>query len=90
VPFNFQIGKDIAGIRFRPPATAAGEFEVRAKDCDGEQIAVLPLEPARANPGVTRLVAPILRREGVQDLCITYTANGVNPMWAIDSVELLP
>jgi hexosaminidase len=90
VPFNFQIGKDIEGIKFRPPATPDGEFEVRAGGCDGERIAVLPLKPARTNPGVTRLVAPLVRREGNEDLCVTYTASGVSPMWAIDSVELLP
>jgi hexosaminidase len=90
MPFNFQIGKDIEGIKFRTPATADGEFEVRAGGCDGERIAVLPLKAARANPGVTRLVAPILRRERNEDLCITYTASGVSPMWAIDFVELLP
>jgi hexosaminidase len=89
VPFNFQIGKDIEQIRFRTPATPTGEFEVRAGGCDGSRIAVLPLAPARANPGVTRLVAPIGRRSGNEDLCITYTATGVNPMWAINSVELL-
>lgn len=89
VPFNFQVGKDVEQIKFRPPATPDGEFEVRAGSCDGERIAVLPLAPAHANPGVTRLVAPIVRLEGRQDLCITYTANGVNPMWAIDGIELL-
>ena len=89
VPFNFQVGKDIEQIHFRPPVTPAGEFEVRAPGCEGERIAVLPLAPAQSNAGVTRLVAPIERRPGNEDLCITYTANGVNPMWAIDSVELL-
>ena len=89
VPFNFQIGKDIEQIRFRPPATPAGEFEVRSGGCDGERIAVLPLAPAQANPGVTRLVAPIAPREGPQGLCISYTATGVSPMWAIDAVELI-
>ena len=89
VPFNFQIGKDIEQIRLRPPATASGEFEVRSGGCDGERIAVLPLAPAQANPGVTRLVAPIARSEGVHDLCISYTATGVNPMWAIDTVKLI-
>jgi hexosaminidase len=89
VPFNFQVGKDVEGITFRPPATPDGEFEVRAPGCDGERIAVLPLAPARANPGVTRLVAPIAPRAGNADLCITYTATGVNPMWAVDGVELL-
>ncbi|HEY6661315.1 MAG TPA: family 20 glycosylhydrolase [Sphingomicrobium sp.] len=89
VPFNFQVGKDVEGIKFRPPATPAGEFEVRAGGCDGERIAVLPLAPAAANPGVTRLVAPIASRDATTDLCITYTARSVTPMWAIDSVELL-
>ena len=51
VPFNFQIGKDIENIHFRPPATPAGEFEVRAPGCDGERIAVLPLAPARRKSG---------------------------------------
>ena len=89
VPFNFQVGKDIENIHFRPPATPAGEFEVRAPGCDGERVAVLPLTAAQSNPGVTRLVAPIAAREGNEDLCITYTAKSVNPMWAIDSVELI-
>jgi hexosaminidase len=89
VPFNFQIGKDIEQIHFRPPATAGGEFQVRAPGCDGERIAVLPLAPARSNPGITRLVALISPRSNNEDLCITYTATGVNPMWAIDGVELL-
>ena len=51
MPFNFQVGKDVEGIKFRAPATPDGEFEVRAPGCDGERIAVLPLAPARANPG---------------------------------------
>ena len=88
VPFNFQIGKDIEQIRFRPPETPDGEFEVRA-GCDGQRLAVLPLAAARTNPGVTRLIAPLEPREGNQDLCITYTARDVNPMWAVNSVELL-
>jgi len=50
---------------------------------------VLPLAPARANSGVTRLVAPIVPQDGREDLCITYTAARVNPMWAVDRVELL-
>jgi hexosaminidase len=89
VPFNFQIGKDIEQIRFQTPATPDGEFEVRAGGCKGERIAVLPLAPARSNPGVTRLVQRLEPSDGNQDLCITYTARGVNPMWAVDSVELL-
>jgi len=89
VPFNFQVGKDVEQIHFRPPATPAGEFEVRAPGCDGDRIAVLPLAPALANPGITRLAAALKPRTGNEDLCITYTAVGVNPEWGIDSVELI-
>ena len=89
LPFNFQIGKDIEAIRFRSPATPAGEVEVRAGGCDGERIAVLPLAPGVSNPAVTRLRTTIAPRSGRTDLCFTYTARGVEPMWAIDSVQLI-
>ncbi|MBO9623375.1 MAG: family 20 glycosylhydrolase [Sphingomonas sp.] len=90
IPFNFQVGKDVEGIKFAPPATPQGEFEVRAGGCEGPRVAVLPLAPAAGNPGITRLVAPLARRLGNETLCITYTAKGVEPMWAIDAVELVP
>jgi hexosaminidase len=90
IPFNFQVGKDVEGIKFAPPATPEGEFEVRAGGCEGPRVAVLPLAPAAANPGITRLVAPLSPRAGNETLCITYTAKGVEPMWAIDAVELIP
>lgn len=90
IPFNFQIGRDIERIRFRAPATPAGEFEIRAGGCEGERIAVLPLAPAAGNPGVTRLRATIAPRTGSADLCFTYTATGPDPMWAIDAVQLVP
>jgi hexosaminidase len=89
LPFNFQIGKDIDKIRFRPPATPAGEFEVRIGGCEGERIAVLPLAPAIANPAITRLSMPITPRSGAHDLCFTYTATGPEPLWAIDAVQLV-
>ena len=89
LPFNFQIGKDIENIGFRPPATPAGEIEVRL-GCTGDRIAVLPLAPATRNDGLTMLRAPIAARPGAHDLCFTYTAAGVEPMWAIDAVQLVP
>lgn len=89
MPFNFQLGnRDETQIRFRAPATPAGEVEVRL-GCEGERIAVLPLGPATTNLGVTRLRAPIQPRSGTADLCITYTAAGPDPLWGIDSVQLV-
>lgn len=87
LPFNFQIGSAVDKIKFRPPATPAGEMEVR-DGCTGPRIAVLPLGPAAGNPAVTRLAAPLPPLTGAHDLCITYTAKSVNPLWAIASVQL--
>ena len=89
-PFNFQIGADLAKIKFRPPATPEGEFEVRLDDCDGPVVATLPLAPAAANNGVTRLTAPVSPSTGRHDLCFTYTARSVEPMWFIDWVQIVP
>ncbi|WP_233503626.1 beta-N-acetylhexosaminidase [Sphingomonas psychrotolerans] len=90
IPFNFQIGKDIETIKFAAPATPEGEFEVRAGGCEGSRVAVLPLAAAEGNPGLTRLVGRLAPRAGNETLCIRYTAKGVEPMWAIDAVELIP
>lgn len=88
LPFNFQVGADRGRIRFRPPVTPAGEVEIR-DGCDGALLATLPLAPAVANPGVTRLTAPLPAGAGA-NLCLTYTARGVDPLWAVERVELLP
>ncbi|MDP5279652.1 family 20 glycosylhydrolase [Sphingomonas sp. DG1-23] len=90
VPFNFQIGKDIDGIKFAAPATPEGEFEVRAGGCEGPRVATLPLAPAAGNPGLTRLTGALVPRAGNDTLCVTYTAKGVEPMWAVDAIELIP
>ena len=90
IPFNFQVGKDLDTIRFRPPTTPEGELEVRL-DCEGQPIAVLPLAPAASNPAVTTLPSvPFPPLEGIHDLCFSFTARTVDPMYAIDWVALEP
>jgi hexosaminidase len=89
VPFNFQIGDAVKEISLLEPATAAGELEVRIDDCKGERIAVLPLAPAVGNFEVTTLPsAKITPRQGKHDLCLTFTRNSIDPIWALDSIEL--
>ncbi|MBM0107273.1 family 20 glycosylhydrolase [Steroidobacter sp. S1-65] len=89
VPFNFQIGDAVKQIPLPPPATAAGELEVRIGDCKGERIAVLPLAPAVGNHAVTTLPpAQITPREGKHDLCFTFTRKSIDPTWVIDSIAL--
>lgn len=89
LPFNFQIGKDIENIRFRPPTTAEGELEVRQGSCEGKVIATLPLAPAARSQAVSTLRAPIAGAPGPQDLCFTFTQKAVEPMWVIDRVTLV-
>ena len=91
VPFNFQIGKDIEAIKLKPSRTSAGELEVRRDTCEGEPIAVLPLAPAADNDAVTVLPAvPLSSSAGPHDLCFTFTQRTLDPMWAIDWVQLVP
>jgi hexosaminidase len=91
VPFNFQIGRDIDAIRLRPPRTAAGELEVRLDGCEGAPLAVLPLAPAAGNDAVTVLpAAELLPLKGTHALCFTFTQRTLDPLWAIDWVQLTP
>jgi hexosaminidase len=89
VPFNFQLGADIHGIKLIPPQTPSGELEVRIDSCEGERVAVLPLQPAIGNNGVTRLpAARLLPRAGTHDLCLKFTQRSLDPLWVIDWVSL--
>lgn len=90
VPFNFQIGEDVHKIRFPTPATVQGELEVRLDSCDGPLAARLPLAPALASQGVTRLpTAALDAPPGTHDLCFRFAQHKLDPMWVIDSVELV-
>lgn len=89
IPFNFQIGKDIEKIKFRPPATPDGELEIRQGSCQGAVVATLPLVPATRSQGVTVLTGKIAGATGPQDLCFTFTQKAVEPMWVVDRVTLV-
>jgi hexosaminidase len=91
VPFNFLIGKDREAIHLNPPQTPAGELEVRLDACEGAPLLVLPLAPSAANDAVTVLPAaamPPLR--GAHTLCFRFTQRTLDPLWAIDWVQLSP
>lgn len=90
LPFNFQVGRDADAIPLREPRTPEGELEVRAGDCNGEVVAVLPLQPAVSHHGVTVLgPAPLARRADRQDLCLVFTRRSIDPIWAIDWVQII-
>ena len=90
IPFAFQIGKDAKKIPLAKPADGAGELEVRMGTCEGELIATLPLAPALSNPAVTTLPAvKLAAMTGKHDLCLRFTRASIDPIWTIDSVELV-
>ncbi|HSD69984.1 MAG TPA: beta-N-acetylhexosaminidase [Woeseiaceae bacterium] len=93
VPFNFEIGRMIDDVVVVPPVTAEGELLVHRDDCSGPIIASLPLAPATGQHAVTELpAAPIVDSDETQmraDLCFNFTRHGIDPIWAIDWVELV-
>jgi hexosaminidase len=90
VPFNFQIGDEVKKISFPVPATPEGELQVRRGSCDGELLAAMPLRPAQGRHATTDLpAAPLPRMESPGDLCLRFAQRGVDPLWAIDEVELM-
>jgi hexosaminidase len=89
LPFNFQIGSDRDKMKLAPPTTPAGELEVRLDGCGGELYARLPLAPAVVSNGVTVLPeARVAARGGTRDLCIRFAQRGIDPLWALDWIEL--
>ena len=90
LPFNFQIGADAAKIVLRPPSTPDGELEVRADGCAGDPIARLSLAPALASHGVAVIAGKLPRLAGYHDLCLSFTARKLDPMWVLAWAELAP
>ena len=89
IPFNFQIGKDAAGIPLPKPSTKDGELEVRVGGCDGKPVATVPLASAVGNDALTTLPdTKIPAHSGPTDLCFTFTRSKLDPMWVVDRLEL--
>ena len=88
LPFNFAIGDDIKKIVFRPPATPAGELQVRRDTCDGPLVAIIPLDPATHTSGVADVAGPVSAQSGDHDLCMTFTQRGPDPFWVLDRLTL--
>src|SRR6185295_2609627 len=91
IPFNFQIGKDAAGIPLPKPATRDGELEIRVGGCESAPVATIPLAAAAGNDALTTLPAASLPAQGGRkDLCFSFTRAKLDPMWVVDHLELEP
>lgn len=88
-PFNFQVGDEVEKIPLHAPETTHGELEVRLDSCEGERIASLPLAPAAGSFVTTQLPTAVVEpHEGAHDLCLLFTRKSVDPIWAIDWIEI--
>jgi hexosaminidase len=93
LPYNFQLWHDADKVVIRKPATAGGELDVRLDTCNGEKLAAIPLA-ALAGSAESNATAPLRAtlppQHGRHDLCFYFTRPSRSPMWAIDTVQLLP
>jgi len=91
LPFNFEIGADVQKIRVGDARTAEGELEVRVDGCDGPTVVTQPLPAMPAGKLVNTLRAIALpAREGRHDICLRFARPRLDPMWALDWVEIRP
>ena len=90
VPFNYQIGPDLAKVVFDKPETKAGELLVRLDAADGPIVARVPLGKAAENPGVSTLTAILPSQAGPHDLYFSFAQPGPDPLWMLDRLTLDP
>jgi hexosaminidase len=88
LPFNYEIGADAAKIRVGDARTAEGELEIHVDGC-GTPALVVPLGAAAHARGVTILPARQLPRlSGRHDLCLRFARPRLDPLWALDWIEI--
>lgn len=90
VPFNYQIGPDLAKLVFDKPETKAGELLVRLGAADGPIVARVPLGKAADNPGVSTLTVALPVQTGPHDLYFSFAQHGPEPLWMLDRLTLDP
>ncbi len=77
LPFNFELGDDVKKIQLGEKS----QFEIRIDKCDGPPVATAPLN---------NLVAHLPAIAGHHDLCMRFARPRLDPMWALDWVEVSP
>ena len=91
LPFNFEIGADAQKIRVGDARTEQGELEVRVDGCEGEPMVRQALKPMAANALITTLPQVTLAaRPGRHAVCLRFARPRLDPMWALDWVEIVP
>ncbi len=86
LPFNYELGADLAKVRIGDGNARGAELEVRVDRCDAAPVArlSLPAEPAAATLAAVRL--PPL--PGRHDVCLRLVRPALEPLWAVEWVEI--
>ncbi|MGC1523517.1 MAG: family 20 glycosylhydrolase, partial [Steroidobacteraceae bacterium] len=89
LPFNYEIGAQVAQIRVGDARTPQGELEVHVDGCDTPPIVLLPLSAVSDTAGVVTLPPQRLPAlAGWHDLCLRFARPRLDPMWALDWIEI--
>ena len=89
LPFNYELGADVATIPVGNTRRPEGELEIHADTCDSAAIATLSLAPAAASHALTTLPAQRLPPlAGRHDLCLRFARPRLDPMWALNWIEI--
>jgi len=86
LPFNFEIGADAQKIPVGDARSAIGELEIRADNCSSPPLATLAL-----TSNTTLITLPAVQLPplpGRHDVCLRFARPALDPMWALDWVEI--
>ena len=90
LPYNFQLGGDARNMVLRRPQTRYGELQVHRDGCDGPLLAQMPLRVDTAANGPQILSSAMAPQSGAHPLCLFVSRSTPDPLWVIDTVQLLP
>jgi hexosaminidase len=88
LPFNYELGADTAKIRVGDNRTPEGELEVHVDGCDTATFSVLPLAAAANRDGVQLPAQRLPPLPGRHDVCLRFARPRLDPLWALDWVEI--
>jgi len=87
---NYALAHDIKLVVSRPHGTPYGEFVVHQDRCGGPVLATAPLPNPASSARRFSLDAAMTAQHGEHTLCLIFTAPTDGPLYAIDSVSLIP
>ena len=89
LPFNYELPGEVAKIQVGDNRTPVGELEVRIDGCGGRVLEALPLPAAASAQDLAELTGRKLPSiSGRHDLCLRFARPSVDPLWALDWVEI--